>query len=233
MGSVLGLPSLVGQLSVRDQVGHALRAALISGQMQPGEIYSAPALAVQFGVSPTPVREAMLDLVKEGFVSVVRNKGFLVRGLSEDELDDIMEMRRLLEVPAAVKVIGVATSEQIDDLRSLAQRIVETARDRDVLSHVELDRQFHLELLAIGGNEHLVSTVGNLRARSRLFGLQELADSGRLTASALEHGEMLDLILAKDDVELAKLVSRHIGHIRGAWVGRDEPAATRGNRAAR
>lgn len=63
---------------LRDQVGHALRVALISGELEPGQVYSAPGLAEDFGIFATPVREAMLDLVREGLMEPVRNKGFRV-----------------------------------------------------------------------------------------------------------------------------------------------------------
>ncbi|MFF4607591.1 GntR family transcriptional regulator, partial [Streptomyces sp. NPDC001339] len=65
----------VGRERLRDQVSHALRAALISGELRPGVVYSAPTLAGDFGISATPVREAMLDLAREGLVEPVRNKG--------------------------------------------------------------------------------------------------------------------------------------------------------------
>jgi DNA-binding GntR family transcriptional regulator len=77
-GPALNLPRVLGHNSLREQVSHALRAALIAGELRPGVVYSAPVLAAGFGVSATPVREAMLDLAKEGLVEVVRNKGFRV-----------------------------------------------------------------------------------------------------------------------------------------------------------
>jgi len=90
-------PVLDERPSARSRIIHALRAALVAGQMQPGEVYSAPALAARFGVSATPVREAMLELVKEGLVRTVPNKGFRVSELSDRELDEITEIRLLLE----------------------------------------------------------------------------------------------------------------------------------------
>ncbi len=70
------LPALGGRgPSYRERVADALRAALIAGELRPGEVYSAPGLATRFGVSATPVREALLDLAKEGLVDVVPNKG--------------------------------------------------------------------------------------------------------------------------------------------------------------
>jgi DNA-binding GntR family transcriptional regulator len=222
MSQSLDLPPLETRPSVRGQVAHALRAALVAGQLRPGEVYSAPALAAQFGVSPTPVREAMLDLVKEGFVETVRNKGFRVTKLSDQELDNLTEIRRLIEVPTTVKTIGVATAEDLARLRPMAQRIVDVAQDKDLSAYIEHDRRFHLELLSLAGNAHLVSLVGELRARSRLFGLARLAESGELDASAREHMQMLDLVAAKDRRGLEQLMKVHIGHIRGSWARRDE-----------
>jgi len=219
---VLDLPSLDERRSVRGQVVDALRAALVTGQMRPGVVYSAPVLAARFGVSATPVREAMLDLAKEGLVEAVRNKGFRVTELSDAELDDITEVRRLIEVPTAVKAAGLAMPADLARLRPIARRIVEAARKRDLIAYIEHDRRFHLDLLALAGNAHLVSMVGELRARSRLYGLDRLAESGELGASAREHIEMLDLIVAKDRRGLERLMKAHLGHVRGSWAGRPE-----------
>ncbi|WP_432840194.1 GntR family transcriptional regulator [Dactylosporangium sp. CA-092794] len=212
-----------GRPSVRGQVIHALRAALIAGQMRPGEVYSAPVLAARFGVSATPVREAMLELVKEGLVLTVPNKGFRVRELSDRELDEITEIRMLLEIPAAARAAGAAAPADLARLRPVAEAVVGAAGRKDLIGYLDNDRRFHLGLLALAGNEQLVAMVGELRARTRLFGLQRLADSGELSASAREHVRMLELIAAGETAELERLMRRHIGHVRGSWAGRDEP----------
>src|ERR1700683_2643301 len=85
--------------SLRDQGGRALEAAMVAGELRPGELYSAPALGERFGVSATPVREAMLDLARDGFVVAERNRGFRVVEMSDSDLDDILQIRLLLEVP--------------------------------------------------------------------------------------------------------------------------------------
>ena len=72
---------------------------MVAGELKPGEMYSAPALGERFGVSATPVREAMLDLVKDGFVEAVRNRGFRVLEMSDEDLDEVSQIRLLLEVP--------------------------------------------------------------------------------------------------------------------------------------
>ena len=93
--------SVVGaRLSLRDEAIQTLHAAIVAGILRPGVVYSAPAMAAQLGMSATPVREAMLDLVKEGLVETVRNKGFRVVELADDELDELTELRLLIEVPS-------------------------------------------------------------------------------------------------------------------------------------
>jgi len=214
------LPALDARPTVRGQVIHALRAALVAGQMRPGEVYSAPVLAAQLGVSATPVREAMLELAKEGLVLAVPNKGFRVRELSDQELDEITEIRMLLEVPTTVRAATVATAGDLTRLRPHAQAIVDAAERKDLIAYLDHDRRFHLDLLALAGNEHLVSLVGELRSRSRLFGLRQLADAGELGPSAREHPQMLDLMEAGDTKGLERLMRRHIAHLRGTWAGR-------------
>ena len=113
--------------SLREQVSRALEAALVAGELQPGVLYSAPGLAEQFGVSATPVREAMLDLVKDGFVEVVRNKGFRVLEISESDLDQISQIRLLLEVPTtamAAAITGALSSTRSKPPMVLQKRIV-------------------------------------------------------------------------------------------------------------
>ncbi|MEU0937927.1 GntR family transcriptional regulator [Embleya sp. NPDC005971] len=220
----LALPSFDDRPILRDRVARELRAALIAGEMRPGVVYSAPALAAQFGVSPTPVREAMLDLANEGLVEAVRNKGFRVTELSDRELDEFTEVRALIEVPVVARLAGVVTPAQLAALRPVAEEIVAAAEEGDLIRYVEADRRFHLSLLALAGNEHLVRVVGDLRKRSRLYGLSRLAQNGRLAASAAEHLELLDALATGDPARAEDVMARHIGHVRHLWAGPEQPS---------
>jgi DNA-binding GntR family transcriptional regulator len=217
----IDLPSLDGHRSLREEAANALRAALVAGQMRPGEVYSAPALAARFNVSATPVREAMLDLAKEGLVEVARNKGFRVTDLSDDELDEITELRELIEIPTVTKLVGVVDPAAFVHLRPLAAMIVDSAREGDLIGYVEADRRFHLELLSLAGNARLVETVSELRKRSRLYGPTQLTPA-RLLASGEEHLRLLDLLDAGDAAAIEALMRHHLGHLRGSWAGRPE-----------
>nr|WP_245599107.1 GntR family transcriptional regulator [Embleya scabrispora] len=223
----LDLPFVQERRSLRDQVTHALRAALIAGELRPDVIYSAPSLAAQFRVSATPVREAMLDLVKEGLVEVVRNKGFRVTALSARDLDEYTEIRSMIEIPVLVRLAETADPAALQALRPVAAAIVAAAERRDLIGYLESDRQFHLGLLELGGNQRLVEVVGDLRKRSRLYGLTRLAERGALVASAREHDEILDLLLAGDGEGVRRAMSEHLGHIRSLWSdpGRESDSA--------
>ncbi|MEV0741937.1 GntR family transcriptional regulator [Streptomyces sp. NPDC050549] len=215
------LPALGGKSSYRERVADALRAALIAGELRPGEVYSAPTLAARFGVSATPVREAMLDLAKEGLVDTVPNKGFRVTAVSEKQLDEYTHVRALIEIPTVVGLAKTADPVSLEALRPAAREIVQAAVAGDLIAYVEADTRFHLGLLALAGNAHLVEVVGDLRGRSRLYGLTALVKEGRLLASAQEHLDLLDALVDRDERAVREIMTRHLGHVRGLWAAHD------------
>jgi len=215
------LPHLGGRKpNFRERLVSVLRAALISGELRPGEVYSAPSLAPRFGVSATPVREAMLELVKDGLAEIVPNKGFRITEVTEEQLDEYTHIRSLIEIPTTVGLTTTADPEDLKALRPIAVEIVTSAMNRDLIAYVEADLNFHLGLLALAGNEHLVEVVRDLRQRSRLYGLTALAEAGRLESSAREHVELLDALLAQDEESVREVITRHLGHVRGLWAAR-------------
>ncbi|NBE94193.1 GntR family transcriptional regulator [Nonomuraea sp. KC401] len=214
----LDLPMVGERQSLREQVAHALRAALITGEMRPGVVYSAPVLAAQFGVSATPVREAMLDLAKEGLVEAVRNKGFRVTELSDRDLDELTEIRQLIEVPTVARLADSARAEEFERLRPIAEEIVSASERGDLLAYIDADLRFHVELLALCGNAHLVSVVRDLRTRARLYGLSQLSERGTLSDSAMEHLTLLDALKSGDAAAVRQIMEEHIGHVRGIWA---------------
>lgn len=214
--------SIVESRSFRDQVRRALEAALVAGELKPGELYSAPILGERFGVSATPVREAMLDLVKDGFVVAERNRGFRVVAMSDVDLDQISHIRLLLEVPSTVDVARIIAPEVLDQLSEIADEIVAAAARGDLIDYLDSDRRFHVELISQLGNDRLTELVDRLRRQTRLFGLDQLAETGRLVASAEEHNQLIEAMRARDAAATRRLITSHIKHTRGLWVGREE-----------
>lgn len=215
----LVLQSAGSRTSLRDEAIRTLQAAIIAGELRPHVVYSAPALAAQLRMSATPVREAVLDLVKEGLVETVRNKGFRVVELAPAELDELTELRLLIEVPSVRNLArrGLAAAEY-RSLKSLATQIERAALRNDMVAHNKADLEFHTALLGLLGNRTLVATVQSLRVRSRLYGMSRLADSGQLLPTSHEHTELLELIRDGDADGAAALMQQHIGHVRGSWA---------------
>jgi len=195
---------------------------MVAGELKPGELYSAPVLGERFGVSATPVREAMLDLAKDGFVVAERNRGFRVVEMSEVDLDEVSQIRLLLEVPSTVQVAKIIEAEVLDELSVIADTIVTAAAQGDLIHYLDSDRRFHVLLISQLGNNRLTDLVDRMRRQTRLFGLVALAESGVLVSSAQEHHDLIEAMRARDTKATKSLINSHIKHIRGLWVGREE-----------
>ncbi|MGK3113482.1 GntR family transcriptional regulator [Candidatus Pantoea formicae] len=209
------------QTNLRDQALSILKLRLVSGDLVPGQIYSASALAEELGVSNSPVREAMLTLVNQGLMEAVRNRGFRVLPLSDKERQNIYQLRMLLEIPSMVKLAGMQEKMQANQAQfaRIAADMVKFAHEGDIVNYLEMDRQFHLGLLAILENDQLVSIVENLRDQSRQFGLKTLRETGGLIKSAEEHQPILDAMVNGDVALTERLMTNHLNHLVGDWAG--------------
>lgn len=214
----LPIAPLDRQPSLRETVTESLRTAIISGSLKEGTLYSAPVLGAAYGVSATPVREAMMDLTREGLVETVKNKGFRVTHVTEQELDEIIQIRILLEPPIVGQVAGKIPAKGLADLRIKAERIVTAAREGDLTGFLSADRDFHADILRYSGNGRLVELATSLRTRTRLYGIKSLSESHQLAESALEHHQIIDLLEAGDGPAVEELMCRHISHARGLWA---------------
>lgn len=208
--------------SLREQIERTLSSRIVAGEFAPGTVLTVPTLATEFGVSATPVREAMLNLARRGFLSPIRNRGFRVTEVSEEELRELGEVRMMLEAPPMRRIAGTLSGEVVAELEALAERIVSAGREGRFEDYLEADTAFHLALLERAGNRHLVQLVRELRQQTRLVGLVNLSESDALVASSLEHAELVRLLVAGDGEGAEALMRRHIGHVAGLWSGRGE-----------
>ncbi|CAL9408901.1 FCD domain-containing protein [Streptomyces sp. enrichment culture] len=201
----------VQRSSVRGQVLDALRAALVTGELRPGEVYSAPVLGERFGVSATPVREAMQQLALEGAVEVVPNRGFRVVERGDRELAELAEVRALIEVPVWLRLARTVPAERWAELRPLAEATARAASSGCPATYAEADRAFHRAVLALAGNEELVRIAGDVHRRAQWPPAGSPAARGRadLVADAHEHTALLDALIAGDPDAVRALVGQH------------------------
>lgn len=208
--------------SLRHRARAAIRASIVAGKVEAGTIYPVVHFAEWLGVSATPIREALFDLAGAGLVEVVRNRGFRVPLLSEEDLDDLFAIRMMLERPAVVTVAAVHGLQDSTHLRRLAREVERHAASGDVIAFLAADRDFHYQLLAAHSNRRLIDMIMELRDHTRLHGLQLLAHSGRLLESARIHTELLTAVETQDIAAADTLIVRHLRHTRGVWAGRGE-----------
>jgi DNA-binding GntR family transcriptional regulator len=169
------------------------------------------------------VREALLDLANAGLVAPVRNRGFRIVTPSDSDLDEIMEVRLLVEVPSIRKVVERASDAELARLEQVVADIEAAEAARDMTAFLLSDQVFHLGLLELTGNQRLVKLVAELRDQTRLVGLLPLMQEGHLAATAAEHRAILAVVQQRDADEAERLMFAHIRHTRGIWAGRTEP----------
>jgi DNA-binding GntR family transcriptional regulator len=196
----------------------------VTGEIESGQIYPIAHFSSKLGVSATPIREALFDLAGAGIVEIVRNRGFRVPALTDRDLDEIQDLRLLLERTAVVRVAENEGLPNARKLRRLAAEILAHAQKRDIHGFLSADRHFHGELIRRSDNKRLASIVTDLRDQQRLYGLPLLAESGRLLASAREHTDILAAIERRDGAKVYRLMTQHLLHTRGAWAGLEEAA---------
>ncbi|MGV9313262.1 GntR family transcriptional regulator [Streptomyces sp. NPDC003691] len=196
--------------SVRGQILQALRTALLDGDLAPGEVYSAPALGLRFGVSATPVREAMQQLAAEGAVEVVPNRGFRIAVRSPRERAELAEVRALVETPVVLELARILPAAEWGGLRPAAEAAAAAAATGDRGRYAEADRVFHRAVLALAGNEQLVAVADDLHRRS-----QWPPDGVSLAADAGQHLRLLDALESGDAATARVLIEGHFGRTPG------------------
>jgi DNA-binding GntR family transcriptional regulator len=201
-------------MKASDQVFAALRDAIVGGELATGSRHSIYELADRFGVSRTPVREAVLRLADTGMVTVEKNRGVRIRGLSVVEIAEIFELRLLLEVPAARFAAAQADAALLDALvERLEARIAgmqaAIAAD-DVSAFLEHDRGLHDDILAGYANERMRRTVSALRDATQAMGASTMNRTRGLQEVEVEHLPVVAAIRARNAEAAASAMREHL-----------------------
>ncbi len=195
--------------TLRGQVLGRVRTGIVSGRTPPGTVFSVPSLAGDLGVSTTPVREALLELARDGLVTPLRNRGFRVEAMTVGELDNLFALRELLEI-FALETLARARITDTVELRSHADNVAAAVKEGDVLRYVAADRDFHRALVDRANNPRLTRLVLSLRDDIRLYGIDSPEGRERQVASVSEHYEMIDVAVQGNVARAAPLMRQHI-----------------------
>jgi DNA-binding GntR family transcriptional regulator len=189
-------------------VVQTLRAEIIDGRIGIGDRLKEDALASRFGVSRVPVREALQQLEAEGFVIIEKFKGASVSARSQQDVVELMQVRRGLEVLAATLAGDRAGGDQADALRAVVAQGRRAGDDRAVDQLPPLIMEFHAVVARASGNAHLVTMLENLLQKIA-WGF-ELDIVGRIESSWADHSAIAEAILAGSGPTAGSLMGEHI-----------------------
>lgn len=182
---------------------------IVQGRMQPGSVIQLASLADQYGVSRTPVREALSILERQGLVQAIAYKGYLVRPIEPDDVNDVFFMRRLLEGIGAERAATRISAEALARMRQQQPPIT----DRMTLAYDDYSHNFHLTIVEAAGSPRLRAAFENVYNDVRRL---QYAGIGTPRPDLIhrEHGEILDALEARDPVRARKAMEDHIDQIR-------------------
>lgn len=196
--------------SLTDQIRESILKAILDGELRPGELYSVQTLADSYEVSRTPVREALIDLSRQGMVSFERNRGVRILESSPEELEQILSMRILLEVPAAYRAATAISDADLEKLGAELLKMESAAEADDEAVMMAHDRRFHELLNDAAGNERLALYVDSLRDLILTRGASTVGRSRSLDAIIDEHRAIYRAVVARDPEETCRAMREHL-----------------------
>ena len=199
--------------ALRSNVAEVLRSALLDGRFRPGEELSDSRLAAEFGVSRGPVREALMLLAEEGLVLHRQNRGFGVPKLEREDLNQIVAVRRPLEVLALEEARAKAAAADIDRLGQLRDDLLGAFRQGGIKVCARPDSAFHQAVWAMAGNPWLQAAL--LRVSMPYFAYVAAFELGRRDHSAelMEqmHQRYIDYVAGAGSDGAVECVAFHLG----------------------
>ena len=193
-----------------EDVAERLREQIFAHKLAPGSWLDEQSLAIAFGISRTPMREAIKVLASEGLVTTKMNKGAYVTEVDRRDLEQIFTVLSLLEGQAAKETAIKASEAQLTQLDNLHHRLEKAAADRDTEQFFEINVKFHDLIQEIAGNKWMNGVIEDLRKVLKLQRRDSLSRSGRLLSSLVEHREILQAILKRDPLGAEMAMRKHL-----------------------
>ncbi len=198
---------LLSPRALYQDVAERLRQQIFARQLEPGSWIDELKLCAEFGISRTPLREALKVLAVEGLVTMKVRRGAYVTEMSRDDVAQVYHLLALLESDAIGEVASKATDTQRAELRALHDRLERSARQRDAF--FATNEQFHLKLLEIAGNRWRTQIVADLRKVMKLNRHHSLFKQGRLADSLAEHRALMAAIEQRQPAQATRLMRAH------------------------
>jgi DNA-binding GntR family transcriptional regulator len=193
-----------------EDVAELLRQRIFSNALEPGQWIDELQLAEEFGISRTPLREAIKVLAAEGLVTMKVRRGAYVTEVNANDLRDVFHLMALLEADAAAQVAKQASNAQLAELEALHHQLEKAAKDR--AKFFALNEQFHFKLLELARNKWRDQIVTDLRKVMKLNRAQSLLKSGRIEESLNEHRQLMAALQKRDAKAARSAMQAHIAN---------------------
>lgn len=192
------------------EVAELIRQRIYSRELEPGSWIDEMKMAEAFGISRTPLREALKVLAAEGLVTMKVRRGAYVTEVSEKDLRDVYHLLSLLESDAAATVAEQATAAQLEQLQLLHQELEAAVADADQFFRV--NEAFHMQLLALCDNRFLSQVVADLRKVMKLNRHQSLFKRGRIEDSLQEHAAIVQALAQRNPGAARQAMHTHFAN---------------------
>lgn len=195
------------------KVYRVLKTEIIKGSLKPGTKLLEGKIAEQTGVSRTPVREALKELAAEGFVKMNPNQAVVVSNASVEDIQEVLQIRGVLEGLAARLAIKMISEEEIKELEKYQKQMEYYTKKDDILAFSEMDAEFHELILNICGNNKLIQIRKNISDQAHRYRIRSLSIPGRLKYSLKEHQEIVEALKRKNAEQADRLSQKHIENV--------------------
>jgi DNA-binding GntR family transcriptional regulator len=196
--------------SLTEHAYQAISRAIANLELKPGESLTQDRLAKWLSISRTPVREALRRLEQDGIIQTVPGRGLVVAELTIKDVEDMLDLLRLMDAHAAYLAARRRTQEQADQLAAVAQALLAAAERYDVEAWSAADTPYHEILLEASGNRLLRQSIQDVRQRLHRITINSGTRPERLLACTHEHLAVADAIVRGDSTAAAALMSKHI-----------------------
>ena len=199
--------------SLKDQIYEIIKEDIINQTYPHNTVLNEKKISQELSVSKTPVREALKALEAEGWVEYVPYKGILVKQMSLEDLKDVFRVRKALEVMVTEAVVERITPPLLAELHaSMQKQEALLVNDEPVVEEfIDYDVEFHGILLKIAGSPLLRDLIGQMRDKSKSFGMQAIFSSrSRYTETVLEHRRIYEAVAARDMEAAKNAMALHI-----------------------
>jgi DNA-binding GntR family transcriptional regulator len=203
-------PDAISSTALYEQVASRLRERIYDGLLPAGEPIDEPALCALFGISRTPLREALKVLDREGLVELVPRRGCVVRSLSMEDLAELFPVIAVLEGLCAREAVTRCTEGDLAELETMHQALEEYAAAHDLNAYYDQNYRIHEAIQTLAGNRWLRRVTADLRRILRLARHEQLKQSGRLQESLSEHRGLMDAFRQKAPELADQRMQRHL-----------------------